>query len=169
MRTLSAPELLGVWERGLVQGPVARALELLRIACPEASADSLAEFSVGKRDSILLSLRESIFGPEMASLVTCMGCGEEIEMMFNVADVLVAQSAQSPTELSLKSGEYELRLRLPNSRDLIVAAQAGLQESRGVILDRCLLSASTGGAPLSVQQLPAAIVDAVASRMAEAD
>jgi len=43
MHALSAQEMLVVWERGLEQIPLERALTLLQAACPESEPQALAQ------------------------------------------------------------------------------------------------------------------------------
>ena len=94
MRDLSASQLLGVWERGVAQPPVQRALTLLAVACPDTAPGALAELSIGQRDARLLTLREWTFGPQLASLATCPGCGERLELAFNVSDIRLPSPSQ---------------------------------------------------------------------------
>ncbi|MEW5959315.1 MAG: phage baseplate protein, partial [Chloroflexota bacterium] len=63
MRLLVAPVLLDVWERGLTRSPIQRALLLLAAAWPELEPDQPAALSIGQRDTLLLALREQLFGP----------------------------------------------------------------------------------------------------------
>ncbi|MDP9108718.1 MAG: phage baseplate protein, partial [Pseudomonadota bacterium] len=85
MRMLSASELLGVWERGRVQGPIDQALLLLTAACPDTSTDDLARLSIGWRDHALLTLREWTFGRAITSITNCPQCGEQLELEFDAA------------------------------------------------------------------------------------
>jgi hypothetical protein len=168
MRALSVPELLGVWESGLAQGPVERALTLLGAACPETPRDSLARLSIGRRDASLLTLREWTFGSRVDSLVECAQCGQRLELSFDVADVRVA--GEAPLELPAVVGEYELRLRPPNSMDMAAIAGRGeVQEKRQLLFERCLIEAHRGGQPALPEGLPPEALDAVAERLAEAD
>ena len=80
MRMLSAVKLLDIWERGLTQSPVERALTLLAAACTEASIEALAQLSIGQHDALLLTLCEWTFGPQFISLTTCPTCGERLEL-----------------------------------------------------------------------------------------
>ena len=170
MHALSAPELLGIWERGLSQAPVARALELLAAVYPEASRDSLAELSVGQRDARLLRLRQMLFGSRLAGFVGCPSCGGRLELTLDVADFLAGSLSEPEGEISLSVGEYELRLRLPNSCDVAAAARQGdVDAARRMLLDRCLRSASCGGEPASSDQLPRQVVEAAGERMARED
>ena len=74
MHPLSAPELLRVWESGIGQTPVNRALSLLEAAYPEATIP-LEQLTIGQRDSLLLTLREQMFGERLESVVECPQCG----------------------------------------------------------------------------------------------
>ena len=100
MRALSASELLGVWEHGLPQRPIERALTLLATTLPGTPLDDLARLSIGQRDAGLLSLREQNFGPQLVCLANCTSCGERLELSFTVADLRVAPDVATPTELS---------------------------------------------------------------------
>jgi hypothetical protein len=170
MRALSAPEVLRIWERGLTQAPVERALELLAAVYPESSKDALAALSVGQRDARLLELRERLFGAHMSGSVVCPRCGGRLELSLDVRDLLAGSANGTEGEISLNVGEYELRVRLPNSYDVLAAASQGdLSSSLRTLLDRCLLTASRAGEPASGGNLPQEIVEAAGERMAQAD
>jgi hypothetical protein len=154
MRALSATELLTVWERGMSQPPVRRALTLLAAACPEASSDSLAALTIGQRDERLLTLREIMFGSELTGLTDCPECGNKIELSFNCSDIRPATETELPTELALQSNGREVRFRLPTSADLLAV------DNPKQLLERCLL----GGSHLTEDLLPA-----VCEKMSNAD
>ncbi|MDQ3256114.1 MAG: phage baseplate protein, partial [Acidobacteriota bacterium] len=80
MRALDSRELLEVWERARFESPAGRALMLLEAASPEASSDSLANLSIGRRDARLLTLREWTFGSTIVSVADCLKCGERLEL-----------------------------------------------------------------------------------------
>lgn len=151
MRALSATELLAVWERGLALSSVERALVLLGAACAEWSSAELARLSVGRRDALLLTLREWTFGPHLTSLADCPGCGERLELNLTASGLRVESGggeeaagrpgegvgsngggrqadAQTPPEesmgetLELEVGGYAVSFRPPNSIDLFALA-----------------------------------------------
>jgi hypothetical protein len=99
VRTLSAPEWLAVWEEGLNQSPVQRALIILAAACPETPPENLAKLSIGQRDERLLTLREWTFGPHLVCLVVCPKCSERLEPAFKVADIRVKTGMQGMQEM----------------------------------------------------------------------
>src|ERR687890_2636930 len=113
MNALSASKMLRVWERALGRTSPERALALLAAACPELSAEELSALSVGRRDRLLIALRECTFGPRLTSLATCDACGESLELIFDCADISAGEEAQPPAELSVESGGCEARFRLP--------------------------------------------------------
>jgi uncharacterized protein (UPF0212 family) len=170
MRSVSASELLGVWEQGLAQRPVRRALTLLTTACPETSPEELAKLSIGQRDARLLALREWTFGHQLISLATCPSCGQRLELTFNVADIQVATEVEPKETLALSVADYEVHFRPPNSLDLAaIADQKDVATGRQRLLESCLMAVHQNGEQVSADQLPANIREAVVERMAQAD
>ena len=175
MRTLSAFELLSVWERGLSQTPVERALGLLGAACADEPPEALASLSVGVRDARLLTLREWTFGRQLVSVADCPGCGEQLEVSLGAADLFAGRAAPGADSgpLTLKAGEYEVSFRLPNSLDLGALADAApaasVADAAARLLESCLVEARRGGEAVSADELPPEVAGAIAARMAEAD
>ncbi len=170
MRALSVPELLGVWESGLAQGPVARALNLLAAAFPGTPRDTLANWSIGQRDSSLLTLREWTFGPRIASVAVCPQCGQRVELAFDVSAVRADTVAEPVAEVALSVAGYELQVRPPNSADAAaIAAEPGAEQRRRLLFERCLIAIRHDGQAGVPSELPAETIDAVSERLAEAD
>ncbi len=176
MRALSAAELLNVWERGQTQPLAQRALALLTAACPETPPDQLAQLSIGRRDACLLTLREWAFGPQLVSLTACPGCGEHLELTFNVADIRVssssfqAEGSEGVEAISLSVADYEVRFHLPDSSDLAAIADGhDIAAARRRMLERCLVAVRQNGEETSADRLPAEVTEAVVERMAQAD
>jgi hypothetical protein len=166
MRVLSASDLLDVWERAAHAGPLQQALTLLAAACPDRKVAALADLTIGERDALLLRLREATFGPRLAGLMRCPSCGEKIEIAVTSADLDARPSA---AEVTVDTGGYVLRLRPPNSHDVLAVSSVELAEARAAILRRCLLSASRDGAPVDALQLPDPVIEAAEARLADAD
>ncbi len=170
MRALSIAELLLIWERGAAQSPIRRALDLLIAACPELAPDQLAAISVGQRDAYLMVLREWTFGPRVESLAACPGCGERVELSFDLAEVRATPQAELSETFSLALDGYEVRFRLPDSRDLAAASgEPDAAATRKRLLASCLLAASRHGEAQAVEQLPGQVVMAIVEHMARAD
>lgn len=168
----AAAELLEVWENGLRQRPIDRALGLLELVYPEQSAEALAELSIGERDARLLRVRELFFGPNIACTTRCPQCAERLEWESDVAELYVHEG-KAPTDVfTVEADAYRLKFRLPNSRDL-VSQNRGTDERhdrRNQLLEHCLLEASTSdGELLGIAQLPESALHAMVQAMERAD
>jgi hypothetical protein len=169
MRALSASRLLSVWERAHGRSQVERALALLAAACPEQTPEELARLAVGRRDRLLLTLRERTFGPRMMSRALCEECGEPVELTFEVSDI-VAEGGEADESLALQLDGYDVHFRLPNSEDVsAVSANGDAAGASRLLLARCLLRVSKGGEEAAPDELPEQVREEVGRRMAEAD
>jgi hypothetical protein len=175
MRPLSASELLSVWEQGQGQSSIARALSLLAAAAPDQSP---AKLSVGRRDALLLTLREKLFGTRLVSLVACPNCAERLELTFDSSEIRASTGEDQPESLTVKAGGYEARFRLPNSEDLLEVAAGAQRDAASAsesLLSRCLLQTSRKGrnrsavSVKSARDLPPALLAAIAEKMEQAD
>lgn len=165
MHALSDSDLLAVWERGLEDAPLERALQLLSAGWPEEDVSTLANLSIGDRDGLLLRLRGATFGSALTGVAACTLCREQIEVTANIADFLAAAPA-SETEVAI--GGYELRLRPPNSLDL-AASDSDLDRARVQLLEACIVSAEFRGVIVTPADLPEGVTEEVERRLAEAD
>lgn len=170
MRPLTASTLLALWENGLAQPPLQRALALLIAAYPDTSPATLAAFPLGQRDACLLTLRAATFGERLNSLVPCPKCGERLELSFDINDIRAGDfpplnDGLTP-DLSLTVDDYALTFRLPNSLDLAALADTVNPTARH-LLDRCLITATRAGNP--TRDLPPHVEQALTAAMSAAD
>lgn len=168
---LTSSMLLSAWEHGVSQAPLRRALTLLAAACPEKSVEEWADLSLGKRDRKLLALRAQWFGPHLEAVSACPRCGERLELNFRVEDILTAEELERD-EVTVAVDHYELRCRLPTSRDLLEALEAARKEKRSarqVLLERCISVAAGDGVPLHPDVLPDQVLRAADSAVAQSD
>src|SRR5678815_1433841 len=130
MQSLTATELLNVWEDGLFALPDQRALWLLSASQPERSIESIATLSIGQRDAQLMTLREHLFGSQVVSLSDCPECHLRVQLDLDLANLRVLE--RESTELfTLSQGKYQVKCHLPNSFDVIAAAhQSEVEEAR---------------------------------------
>jgi len=172
MHALTAAELLQVWEAGLDQPSDLRGSLLLTTAFPEVKPADLAALPIGRRDSLLLILREQTFGQLLTALADCPACGAHVELEFSTKDIRVQSSLLpekvEPEEYTLNIDGLKLRFRLPNSRDLVEAAKVAGGD-RQHLLERVILSAERDGQPVPVAGLSMPIIQAVMEEMAELD
>jgi hypothetical protein len=164
MRALSGEDIVLAWEHGHRQHPVDRALTLLALAAPGETRRSLAALSMGRRDALLLALREATFGGLLSGLVTCGMCGTLLDLQLPAAELRgLAETPGAEAEVVL--GELRLRVRAPDSTDLAEVVRAGSRE-RGVavLLERCIV-AERAGEPLALTSLSQRELGAATERL----
>ena len=170
MHGLTTSTLLGAWERALSQSPAQRALTLLMLTEPGQSREQLATLTIGQRDTHLLNLRESAFGPQMTGVVACPACTRQLELNFTVSSVRVVPPTDPVGLCSLTQGGFGVKFRIPNGDDLTtLTPDLDRAANQRRLLERCLLSLHCHGDAVPFNELPAELETAVSDRMAEAD
>ena len=168
MHVWSDTDLLAAWERGQSHTPAQRALTLLALACPETSLQTLEQWTLGRRDAELLTLRGRLFGPELRCRTDCPTCGERLELTMPV-DSLRATGSTVAQELDLHHDGYEVRFRLPIALDVAqLRPDVDAPANRRWLVERCVLAAQHEG-EVAAADLPEAVVSALGAQMAEAD
>jgi hypothetical protein len=139
MASQSAAGLLEVWESGADRHAVDQALLLLAAGFPHASPAELASLSLGDRNRRLLSLRESLFGGDLAGIASCPGCGDRVEFALDLATLQSDAPTARPMQVEVDGTEH--RVRPLDSLDL--AAVVGCEDvetARWRLAARALLS-----------------------------
>lgn len=170
MRALTAAELLLIWENGAALSAPRRALAILSNACPDTPTEALGHLPIGRRDDLLLQLRSAAFGPHLDAVTVCPHCRASLELAFST-DQLRATAGETPAEsLTLEVADYALRLRLPDTFDLLeLGPTTDVTTAEKDLLRRCVISARCGEKLLTADELPPPVLSAVSARLAEAD
>jgi hypothetical protein len=169
MGSLSSADILALWEQGLGQSTVHRALLLLS-AFTGRSAQDLARLNIGQRDLQLLELRAGMFGPQMTSLATCPACAERLELHIDIHELCSRTPNQSQSVQVLNHCGYETTFRLPTSLDLAdLQPNLEVAVNRCRLVEHCVLSARRDDREIPVCDLPSDVVAVIAQRMSEAD
>ena len=171
MRSLSAHDILRVWDRGQGKHAVDRALLLLAPAFPEMSADALAALSIGQRNARLLRLRQRTLGSMMNAVSECPNCSERLEFSVDVDQVCIVPIDDGvPNLFAGTFGDIELTYRPVDSRDLAaVAAVDDPELARELLMERCLVSAVVHGEAVMAHELGDDVLAALAEAIAEVD
>jgi|SRR2546421_791706 len=171
MRILTEQEMLRIWEIGLDQHPVDRALTMLAAALPELPPEKLLALSIGQRDAYLLTIHERNFGGRFASFARCQECQEQLEFVLDVADMRVVQGSEITDQVQEMTAEgVELHFRLPNSLDLAaISSYRDIAAARNQLVKRCVLQACQDSHDVAAEALPEAVLAAIASQMIELD
>lgn len=129
MAAFTESDLLAVWEAGLDQPSVLRALSLATAG--GADPATVADLTVGQREAVVLALRESCFGHRLPCAVTCPECAEQLELELTIDDV----RAEAASGTGIAVGE--LQVRPVTSRDLL-EVDAERPDARRLLLSRCV-------------------------------
>ncbi|HEY0602135.1 MAG TPA: hypothetical protein VGD58_04445 [Herpetosiphonaceae bacterium] len=171
MRGLAEHDLIHIWETGLRQHPIDRALTILAAARPTMAWEELATLSIGQRDGYLLEAWERTFGARLESYAECPQCAERLQFPLSAAEL---RASAQPESIEPVHGwtvdEYAIQFRLPNSYDLAaIVACADPASAHDLLLSRCVLEVERAGRPIGVEALPPAIVGSIAERITACD
>ena len=170
MRAFSDHEVLRVWESGLDEHPIDRALAVLAAALPNVGRNELAAMSVGRRDGHLMDVREANFGPRVSGVAECPQCREILQWDLDLDDVRSARGNHEEGTNRLVMDGHELLYRLPDSTDLAAVALGGdVAHGRATLLHRCVLEARKEGVQVEVGSLPDVVVSGLAAEMEARD
>ena len=171
MRALTANDVVRVWELGHGRSPVDQAVGVLSAAFPLRTADEIRRLSLGQRNAHLLAVRERLFGFELEAYSECDRCGKPLEFSLSSAALRGALPVgDSYEEFELAAEGFAVRFRLLNSLDLVAASSCETVEAgRQLLVKRCVLAAQREQETVAVDELPAAVVALLASRLSECD
>ncbi len=164
---ISAQALLDVWERGAGYGITTRALWLLEAAVADASFEVLANWSIGRRDDALLTLREALFGERIEAVSACSNCGAPAQLEFRIANIRAPFAGNEVfiIEVVGATGETsQIALRAITTRDLLNT------DRQDTLIRRCVLQAGTpGNVIIALESLPDEVLTACANALAAHD
>lgn len=170
MQALSASEIVTIWEQGSGRHPVDRALALLAVACPGIDPEQLASLAIGRRDTCLMRLRESIFGPAATGAARCPRCSESLEFTIRTADWVAEVPPEREGPYELAQGGLALKFHLPDSADLrAIATCPDVPAARRLLLERCVLEACRDGVGIGWEALSEQEAVELGSHMAQCD
>jgi hypothetical protein len=171
MGALRADDIVRIWELGHGRSPVDQAVGVLSAAFPLRTAEELRRLSLGQRNALLLAVRESLFGSELEAYSECNNCGKPLEFSLSSAALRGDLPAgDSSAEFDLAAEGFVVRFRPLNSFDLVAVSSCETVEAgRQLLVKRCVLAAQKEHETIAVNDLPAEVVEYLASRLSECD
>jgi hypothetical protein len=118
MASLTAAQLLELWDHGSRRHPLDRSLLLLALAAPDLPGDSLVDLPLGECNAALMRLRCATFGNHLPVWMDCPHCGERLEFELDPRQL----PAMSPPPTQIEVAGY--RFRCPANRDLFEVADS---------------------------------------------
>jgi hypothetical protein len=139
MQSLSAADILYLWERGASRHPIDRALLVLSHALPEPDINYLAALPLGKRDLYLLEVRQQCFGDLLEAYTECPQCQERLEFSLSCAALKTAVSISESLKKTVTIDGIDFELRCPDSVDAAAcAASESVEAAIEHLLARCV-------------------------------
>lgn len=168
MHSLSAFNLVQVWEWGQHRHPVDRAIALLTLAQPELDSERIASLSVGQRNTRLLLLREQLLGPTLNGYAECTQCHEKLEFTVEAGSLRLPEPQEMEFELS--DQDFMLHCRLPTSRDLAaIIGYRDLDAARQLLINQCVIQAYKREQPIANDRLPESLIPTLANAVMTRD
>jgi hypothetical protein len=169
VRALDSRDILWLWDTYAPLHPIDRTLAMLRAGDPETPLETLAALPIGERERRAAALRVTTFGHAAEGTSDCPACGLAHEIDPPLAAIVAAPPVDAaPWPLSV--GGYELRVRVPDSRDqAAITFCDDAAEARRVLVARCVMAATRDGAPVDPAALPEAVVVELGDALAERD
>jgi hypothetical protein len=133
---------------------------------PDAAAHTL-----GERTRALLQLHASLFGAHVELVSHCPSCDAVAQFTVD-CDALLRQlpAAHDAPAHRLELGEFAIEFRLPTGADVAAASHQPTPDAFARhVLDRCVLSCARVGSPLSLDEVPPDVFDAVSQQMEALD
>jgi hypothetical protein len=159
---VTAAQVLDLWERAATVSPVARPVALLGDG---AVAGDLEREPLGIRDKRLSALRERLRGSDVEGLARCPGCGDEVEVHFDLRDVFTDGDVRPTVDVSID--DWQFTCRPLNTADLVSIADRS--DAEDALLACAVTSAVHRGRPASVADAPAPARAAIDAAVADAD
>lgn len=172
MKSLSAEQLLLVWEQAHGFSILQKNLLLLEMIQEESEQTEIADLSIGQRDTRLLTLRTSIFGSSLHNTIDCPNCNSKMEWDMNLQDLMVQPETdrENSHEHELIVDELQVRFRLPNSRDISrVLSENGDEVMPVSLLKQCILDIKPVKGKKKVTSIPENVISVLGEKISELD
>jgi hypothetical protein len=176
MRPPAASALLDAWDAGRHATPARRALLLLSLEGPAASADAMARLTVGQQNERLLRFRARTFGDRLDCLVECPACGDALELTVHASELLAgvdthhdARQDGALPELWIDTPAGELRFHPPTVGDILAAVDGAAAGGGGNAAPAALLAHCIDSPAATPLAFTPELEEEVAQRMLQAD
>jgi hypothetical protein len=170
MNNLSQERLLALWDRSLGLSPVYFGLDIIRESFPEINRERVMMLPLGKRDSLLMKIREKIFGSGFTNTANCPSCEEKVEWEMDIHDFKLAETSELlKNEIrQFSQSEYVLDYRLPCTGDMLELPGPKEDPSRW-LLTRCIIEVKKKEKPVDPAELPDEILSSLSDRISRED
>lgn len=154
----------------MAQQSVDRAVLLAAAASDGLAPAQVASLPIGRRDALLLKLREGIFGSEATAAAKCPECAEALEFTLATTDWLANGPPYREQAYEVASNTLSVTFRLPDSTDVkAIASCPDVASGKRLLLQRCIQHVSGDGVAIEGDALDEELVAEIGFQMAERD
>jgi hypothetical protein len=134
MSALNNAELLSLWEDGCGLHPLDRGVLVVHALLTELPTESVADWTLGRRNEALAQLHSDCFGPALQGWTECAKCGETLEFCVDCRSLMERQRAGSDEPILM----HGRRFRVPTSRDQArIAGERDPESAAMRLLEAC--------------------------------
>lgn len=173
MRPLRSSELVEFWEHGGSRSAARQAVALLDAVSDDEPGAPAIDLALGERDRRLMQLRCWLFGPHVSGIASCGGCGELLEVTFDLSDVMAWAGEAAERPVTVRWQDIMLSCRAPTTADILAAAREDRSDIRRGLLARCITISGRTGQPAPgadpLAALPASVLAEAGAALSAAD
>lgn len=170
MDVLANAGFLELWEHGRRLHPLDRALLVIRASLQTRSgkqtAESVADWPLGRRNRALAQVRMLYFGPKLEGWTVCSQCAEKLEFELDCRAIGESRETTAEDRVDVRGCSF----RLLTSRDLaLVAGERDSDRAARLLIENCRLEPGADESGSELEVWPTEAVDEIAAKLAEAD
>jgi hypothetical protein len=174
MKSLSASDVVTLWERAMRRPWVWRALVLLSAADPERDPDALMAMAISRRDLALLQLREALFGSTLECITQCVACADLLELTLAVEEIrpaFASKALNADRPRKMQVDDFEVWCRPFSNGDFVRCGHVRVGESdvNDALVRMCVLEARELDHAVLPESLPEPVVAALADTLGDAE
>ncbi len=165
---LSLRQIIEAWDSVDDVSITKQILHILHIAYPNYSIAELGEMNLGKRNYLILKLRENLINDKINCSVKCNKCDTLLEFTLSTKN-FNSCNEQLPYYV-FQYKDYLIKFRLLNSHDLIaVECFNGLEQAAIEIFKRCIIEAQYKKEEINLSDIPNEIIQELETEIINID
>src|SRR5690554_5373011 len=144
-----------------------KTLLLLEFITPETEQVDVGLLSIGQRDTRLLQLRNYLFGSTLHNTTICPECNMKMEWDMDLRDLIIQEvdNSEFASEHSIEVDDFQVRFRLPNSKDILKTLSEDDDKSKtNSLLMNCILEIKSVNGNNKINSIPEKIIRTLAEK-----
>lgn len=170
MKTVSAKDIVRLWELCAAQPRAQRITIMLRALGPELATEQMLDMTLGESTLALLRLREALFGTTVAAFAACPNCGAATEFEFDSTAVWAGARNANAGRQTIEAEGVHIEFRPLTLADVqAIDARDDSARAKLKLVARCVREARRDGTPLAADDLPPEAIALLSAELARCD